>query len=58
MKGMGWWEVMMMLVMTYRWTLSPTPVTVSWILSVVDLELSGVTLSVASGQMSVRNGLE
>lgn len=32
----------------YRWTLSPTPVIVSPTLSVVDLELSGVTLSSSS----------
>lgn len=35
--------------MTNRWTLSTVPVTVSLTFSVVDLELSGVTLSATSG---------
>jgi hypothetical protein len=47
--------------MAYRWTLSPTPVTVSLTFSVVDLELSGVTwsaTSVTSVSMGLRAGVE
>lgn len=40
---------------TYRWTLSPPPVTESEIFSVVDLELFGVTWSATSGR-SVSEG--
>lgn len=47
--------------MTYRWTLSAVPVTVSLTFSVVDLELSGVTwsaTSVASVSMRLHAGME
>lgn len=47
--------------MTYRWTLSAVPVTVSLTFSVVDLELSGVTwsaTSVACVSMRLHTGVE
>lgn len=54
-RGGRWREV------TYRWTLSAAPVTVSFTFSVVDLELSGVTwsaTSVASVSMRLHAGVE